>query len=124
MARLKNFGNSSRNRPAAIDRCNTRYSNLARNLETLRRLRNQADYDEARALTQAQAVAAVQRADGIIQVPGAVRQEPGPPLDRGRIGAVQIAPAGAVHAVRSSSSTDVSSCRPLSPVKVLDASKR
>ena len=47
-----------------------------RNLETLRRLRNRADYDEAPALTQAQAVAAVQIGDGIIQALDAVRIEP------------------------------------------------
>jgi hypothetical protein len=53
-----------------------------RDLETLRRLRNRADYDEAPALTQAQAVAAVQIADGIIQVLDAVRQEPARSLIR------------------------------------------
>jgi uncharacterized protein (UPF0332 family) len=39
-----------------------------RNLETLRRLRNRADYDEVPPLTQTQAGAAVQLAEGIIQV--------------------------------------------------------
>ncbi|HMC89832.1 MAG TPA: HEPN domain-containing protein [Gemmataceae bacterium] len=53
-----------------------------RDLETLRRLRNRADYDEAPVLTQAQAVAAVQIADGIIQVLDAVRQEPARSLIR------------------------------------------
>jgi hypothetical protein len=47
-----------------------------RDLETLRRLRNRADYDEVPALTQPQAAAAVQLADGIIQVLDAARQEP------------------------------------------------
>ena len=43
---------------------------------------NRADYDEAPVLTQAQAVAAVQIADGIIQVLDAVRQEPARSLIR------------------------------------------
>src|SRR5262245_49588144 len=47
-----------------------------RDLETLRRLRNRADYDEVPALTQSQAAAAVQLADGIIQVLDAARQDP------------------------------------------------
>ncbi len=47
-----------------------------RNLETLRRLRNRADYDEAPAVTQPQAAAAVQLAEGIIQTLDAARQEP------------------------------------------------
>jgi uncharacterized protein (UPF0332 family) len=47
-----------------------------RDLETLRRLRNRADYDETPVLTQSQAAAAVQLADGIIQVLDAARQEP------------------------------------------------
>ena len=47
-----------------------------RDLETLRRLRNRADYDEVPALTQPQAAAAVQLAEGIIQVLDAARQEP------------------------------------------------
>jgi uncharacterized protein (UPF0332 family) len=47
-----------------------------RDLETLRRLRNRADYDEAPALTQPQAAAAVQLAEGIIQVLDGARQEP------------------------------------------------
>jgi uncharacterized protein (UPF0332 family) len=47
-----------------------------RDLETLRRLRNRADYDETPALTQPQAAAAVQLAEGIIQVLDAARQEP------------------------------------------------
>jgi hypothetical protein len=47
-----------------------------RDLETLRRLRNRADYDEAPALTQPQAAAAVQIAEGIIQALDSVRQEP------------------------------------------------
>ncbi len=49
---------------------------VGRDLETLRRLRNRADYDEVPALTQAQAAAAVQLAEGIIQVLDAARQEP------------------------------------------------
>jgi uncharacterized protein (UPF0332 family) len=48
-----------------------------RDLETLRRLRNRADYDEVPALTQAQSTAAVRLAEGIIQVLDAARQEPG-----------------------------------------------
>jgi uncharacterized protein (UPF0332 family) len=47
-----------------------------RDLETLRRLRNRADYDEGPAVTQPQATAAVQLAEGIIQVLDAARQEP------------------------------------------------
>src|SRR5262245_54482880 len=47
-----------------------------RDLETLRRLRNRADYDETPALTQPQAVAAAQVAEGIIHVLDAARQEP------------------------------------------------
>ena len=47
-----------------------------RDLETLRRLRNRADYDESPALTQPQAAAAVQLAEGIIQALDAARQEP------------------------------------------------
>jgi hypothetical protein len=47
-----------------------------RDLDTLRRLRNRADYDEAPALTQPQAAAAVQLADGMIRVLDAARQEP------------------------------------------------
>lgn len=47
-----------------------------RDLETLRRLRNRADYDEAPALTPSQAAAAVQLAESIIKVLDAARQEP------------------------------------------------
>jgi uncharacterized protein (UPF0332 family) len=47
-----------------------------RDLETLRRLRNRADYDEAPPVTQAQAAGAVQLAQGIIQVLDAAAQEP------------------------------------------------
>jgi uncharacterized protein (UPF0332 family) len=47
-----------------------------RDLETLRRLRNRADYDEAPPVTRPQATAAVQMAEGIIQVLDAARQEP------------------------------------------------
>jgi uncharacterized protein (UPF0332 family) len=47
-----------------------------RDLETLRRLRNRADYDEVPALTQPQATAAVQLAEGIIGALDAARQEP------------------------------------------------
>jgi hypothetical protein len=47
-----------------------------RDLETLRRLRNRADYDETPALTQPQAAAAVQLAEGIIRVLDGARQEP------------------------------------------------
>jgi hypothetical protein len=47
-----------------------------RDLETLRRLRNRSDYDEAPSVTQPQAAAAVQLAEGIIQVLDAAGQEP------------------------------------------------
>lgn len=47
-----------------------------RDLETLRRLRNRADYDELPALTQPQAIAAVQLAENIIQILDVARQEP------------------------------------------------
>jgi len=47
-----------------------------RDLETLRRVRNRADYDEAPAFTQPQASAAVHVADGIIQALDAARQGP------------------------------------------------
>jgi uncharacterized protein (UPF0332 family) len=47
-----------------------------RDLDTLRRLRNRADYDEAPALTQSQAAAAVRMAEGIVQRLDAARQEP------------------------------------------------
>jgi uncharacterized protein (UPF0332 family) len=47
-----------------------------RDLETLRRLRNRADYDDVPALTQPQAAAAVQLAEGIIHILDAARQEP------------------------------------------------
>jgi uncharacterized protein (UPF0332 family) len=47
-----------------------------RHLETLLRLRNRADYDEVPPLTQPQATAAAQLAEGIIQVLDATRQDP------------------------------------------------
>jgi uncharacterized protein (UPF0332 family) len=47
-----------------------------RDLETLRRLRNRADYDETPALTQTQAAAAVRLAETVIQALDAARQEP------------------------------------------------
>jgi uncharacterized protein (UPF0332 family) len=47
-----------------------------RDLDTLRRLRNRADYDDMPAVTQAQAVAAVRLAEGIIQVLDTTRHEP------------------------------------------------
>ena len=47
-----------------------------RDLETLRRLRNRADYDDVPALTQSQAAAAVRLAEQIINVLDAARQEP------------------------------------------------
>ena len=47
-----------------------------RNLETLRRLRNRADYDDVPTLTQSQAAAAAQLAEAIIRVLDAARQEP------------------------------------------------
>jgi uncharacterized protein (UPF0332 family) len=53
-----------------------------RDLETLRRLRNRADYDEAPSLMQPQAAAAVQIAEGVIQVLDAARQDPARTLIR------------------------------------------
>jgi uncharacterized protein (UPF0332 family) len=47
-----------------------------RDLDTLRRLRNRADYDETPALPQPQAAAAVQLAEDIIQALDAARQDP------------------------------------------------
>jgi hypothetical protein len=47
-----------------------------RDLETLRRLRNRADYDETPAVTQPQAAAAAQIAEAMIQALDAARQEP------------------------------------------------
>lgn len=47
-----------------------------RDLDTLRRLRNRADYDETPALMKPQAVAAVQLDEGIIQSLDAARKEP------------------------------------------------
>lgn len=47
-----------------------------RDLDTLRRLRNRADYDETPAVTQPQAAAAVQLAEGIVKALDAARQEP------------------------------------------------
>jgi uncharacterized protein (UPF0332 family) len=47
-----------------------------RDLETLRRLRNRADYDETPALSSSQASAAVQVAESILRVLDAARQEP------------------------------------------------
>jgi uncharacterized protein (UPF0332 family) len=47
-----------------------------RDLETLRRLRNRADYDETPVLPQPQASAAVQIAEGIIQALDAAGQDP------------------------------------------------
>ena len=47
-----------------------------RDLETLRRLRNRADYDDVPAVTQPQAAAAVRLAEGIIQVLDAAQLEP------------------------------------------------
>jgi uncharacterized protein (UPF0332 family) len=47
-----------------------------RDLETLRRLRKRADYDDVPVLTQPQAAAAVQVAEGIIQVLDTARQDP------------------------------------------------
>jgi uncharacterized protein (UPF0332 family) len=54
----------------------TAAEHAGRTLETLRRLRNRADYDDKPALTQAQAAAAVQLATSIIQALDAARQEP------------------------------------------------
>ena len=47
-----------------------------RDLETLRRLRNRADYDETPTVTRSQAAAAVQLAEAIIQILDVARQEP------------------------------------------------
>ncbi|HEX5272273.1 MAG TPA: HEPN domain-containing protein [Gemmataceae bacterium] len=47
-----------------------------RDLETLRRLRNRADYDEMPALPRTQATAAVQVAEGIVRALDVGRQEP------------------------------------------------
>jgi uncharacterized protein (UPF0332 family) len=47
-----------------------------RDLDTLRRLRNRADYDDSPAVTQPQAAAAVRLAQGIIQVLDAAGLEP------------------------------------------------
>jgi uncharacterized protein (UPF0332 family) len=47
-----------------------------RDLETLRRLRNRADYDETPAVTQPQASAAAQVAQGVIQALDNARQQP------------------------------------------------
>jgi uncharacterized protein (UPF0332 family) len=47
-----------------------------RDLDTLRRLRNRADYDEVPVLKQPQATASVQLAGAIIQLLDAARQEP------------------------------------------------
>jgi uncharacterized protein (UPF0332 family) len=47
-----------------------------RDLETLRRLRNRADYDEAPTVTQPQSAAALQLAERIIQALDIARQEP------------------------------------------------
>lgn len=47
-----------------------------RELDTLRRLRNRADYDETPAIKQLQAIGAVQIAEAIIQVLDNIQQEP------------------------------------------------
>jgi uncharacterized protein (UPF0332 family) len=47
-----------------------------RDLDTLRRLRNRADYDDTPPLTQPQAGGAVQLAEGIIQVLDAANKDP------------------------------------------------
>jgi uncharacterized protein (UPF0332 family) len=47
-----------------------------RDLDTLRRLRNRSDYDDAPPLTQAQALAAVQLAEDVVKQLDAARQEP------------------------------------------------
>ena len=47
-----------------------------RDLDTLRRLRNRADYDAAPAVSQSQATAGVRLAEGIIQALDAARVEP------------------------------------------------
>src|SRR5438270_12092799 len=49
---------------------------VGRDLETLRRLRNRADYDEAPAFSQPQAAAAVRIAEGVVQGLDAARQQP------------------------------------------------
>ncbi len=47
-----------------------------RDLDSLKRLRNRSDYDEAIAITQTQATAAVRLAELILQTLDAARQEP------------------------------------------------
>ncbi|MBL8793901.1 MAG: HEPN domain-containing protein [Planctomycetia bacterium] len=47
-----------------------------RELDTLRRLRNRADYDESPALTQSQAAASVRLAESFVQTLDSARQEP------------------------------------------------
>jgi hypothetical protein len=47
-----------------------------RDLETLRRLRNRADYDETPAVTQPQGAAAVQLCEGIIRALDVAQREP------------------------------------------------
>ena len=47
-----------------------------RDLETLRRLRNRADYDEAPSVTQPQAIAAVRRAEDVIRHLDSARSDP------------------------------------------------
>jgi uncharacterized protein (UPF0332 family) len=47
-----------------------------RDLETLRRLRNRADYDEMPAVTQPQAIAAVRRAEDVIRHLDNARNDP------------------------------------------------
>jgi len=51
-------------------------ASAGRDLETLRRLRNRADYDDQPAVTQPQATAAVRLAEAVIQVLDATRVEP------------------------------------------------
>jgi hypothetical protein len=61
--RLSNSGDSSTER-------------AGRNLDTLRRLRNRADYDETPAITQPQADAAFNLAEAVIQALDAGRKNP------------------------------------------------
>jgi uncharacterized protein (UPF0332 family) len=55
---------------------NSAVEQAGRDLDTLRRLRNRADYDDAPPFLQPQATAAVQVAERIAQILDAVRQEP------------------------------------------------
>ena len=59
-----------------------RVEQAGRDLETLRRLRNRADYDDAPPVTRSQSGAAVQLAESIIQTLDVVKHEPARTLMR------------------------------------------